>query len=225
MLLLIMMTMIVHSHALLMQNTGTTAVEAFGTVQGRVIDEHGEPLPGAKVYADPVEVKDVRIGKMRFFITKDDGTFTLEQVVPGLNLICASKEEALFPDTGAAAFAVNLEMLPRVRVEQGKLTAGVTVQLTKGGKLSGSISDSLSGQPVTDSRIHLSRIDDPRLFVSTGPDETGHFEFVVPSKPFRLQVTASGYRTHEHVGEILVERASTKEITVRLQRSGSPTAN
>jgi hypothetical protein len=158
-------------------------------------------------------------------ITKEDGTFILEQVVPGLNLICASKEEALFPDTGAAAFAVNFEMLSRVRVEEGKLTAGVTVQLTKGGKLIGSISDSLNGQPAKDSRIRLTRIDDPRLFVSEGPDELGHFEFVVPSKPFRLQVIAGGYRTYEHVGAILVERASTKEITVRLQRTGSPTKN
>ena len=64
-----------------------------------------------------------------------------------------------------------------------------------------------------------------RLFVSTGPDELGHFELVVPSKPFKLQVTASGYRIYEHVGAILVERASTKELRVRLQRSESPTPN
>jgi hypothetical protein len=75
--------------------------------------------------------------------------------------------------TRTVLFALDLDALPRVRVEEGKVIADVTVQLTKGGKLVGSISDFLNGQPLPDSRIRLSRIDDPRLFVSTGPDEAG----------------------------------------------------
>jgi hypothetical protein len=139
------------SEALHAQQTSTTA--AFRSVKGRVVDEQGDALPGAKVYADPVEVKDIPTGKMHFVITKEDGGFTLEQVLPGTNLICASKEEAFFPDTGVAAFALNLDALPRVRVAEARVIADVTVQLTKGGKLVGSISDSLNGQPLPDSGI------------------------------------------------------------------------
>ena len=212
------LTMITHSSGLPTQNTGTSTT--FGIVQGRVIDERGDPLPNAKVYAEPVEANG-STGKMHFAITKQDGSFSLDEVVTGMNVICASKEEALFPDTGAAAFALSLNALPRVRVQEGRVTPDVTVQLTKGGKLTGSISDSSNGQPVAASRIRLSRIDDPTMFVSTGPDEAGHFEFVVPSKPFTFEVTAASYRSYEYPGPLLVETASTKEITVHLQRSGT----
>jgi len=193
---------------------------SFGVVQGRVVDELGKPLAGARVYAEPVDVRDSPTGKLHFVMTKDDGDFTLEQVAPGMNVICASKEEAFYPDTGAAALATDLTALPRVRVKEGGLTPGVTVVLTKGGKLTGSILNSLNGEPVKNSRIRLSRSDDPRLYISTGPDEQARFQFVVPSKAFRLQVTAPGYKTwnsDDHGAAILVQPESTKELSIRLQ--------
>jgi len=202
--------------------------QGFGAVQGKVVNELGKPLPGAKVFADPVDVKNVPIGKLRFTTTNDDGDFTLEHVVPGVNLVCAAKEEAFYPDTCAAALATDLSALPRVRIEDGKLTRGVKVRLSKGGKLRGRILDSRTGQPLKNSRIHLSRSNDPRLYISAGPDEKARFEFVIPSKPFRVEVSASGYKTwnsDHHGGAILVQAESTKEITIRLQRTSGKTPN
>jgi 5-hydroxyisourate hydrolase-like protein (transthyretin family) len=197
----------------------------YGAVRGKVVDELGKPLSGVKVYAEPVKAEDALTGKLLFVTTNENGDFTLEQVVTGENVICASKEEAFYPDTGAAVLATDVSALPRVHVEEGKVTPSVTVRISKGGKLIGSILDSLSGQPVKDSRIRLTRGDDPRLYMSTGPDEQARFEFVVPSKPFRLEVTASGYKTwrsDDHGGPILAEPESTKEFSIRLQRiSGS----
>jgi hypothetical protein len=193
----------------------------YGAIQGRVVDELGKPLPGAKVYAEPVKAETAPSGKLLFVVTNENGDFTLEQVVPGENVICASKEEAFYPDTGAAALTADLGSLPRVRVEEGKLTAAVTVRVTKGGKLRGSILDSLNNQPVKDSRIRLTRADDPRLYISTGPDEQARFEFVVPSKPFRLEVTATGYKTWKSDDQgalILVQPGSTKEYSIRFQK-------
>jgi Carboxypeptidase regulatory-like domain len=192
---------------------------SFGAVQGRVIDELGKPLADARVYAESVDGRDAT-GKLRFVTTKEDGDFMLEQVAPGMNVICASKEEAFYPDTGAAALATDLSALPRVQVQEGKLTRGVTVRLTKGGKLIGSILDSINSEPVKNSRIRLSRTDDPSLYISTGPDEEARFEFVVPSKTFRLQVTALGYKawnSDDHGGAILVQPEFTKEFTIRLE--------
>ena len=188
----------------------------FGAVQGRVLDELGKTLSGARVYADPVNVKDAPIGKVRFVTTSEEGDFILEQVVPGVNVICAAKEEAFYPDTGAAALATDPAALPRVRVEEGKLTPSVTVRLTKGGKLMGSILDSVNGQPVKDARIRLSRGDDPRLYISTGPDEQARFEFVVPSKPFRFTVEAKGYKPWRTDGLLILKPEETRSLSIRL---------
>jgi len=164
----------------------------FGALQGRVVNELGKPLPGAKVYVEPIDAKYAPVGKLRFVSTNDEGDFVVVEVAPGGNLVCASKEEAFYPDTCAAALAADLGALPRVRVEEGKLTRGVMVQLSKGGKLTGTILDSQSGRPLINSRIRLSRTDNPRLYVSTGPDERGRFEFVLPSKPFKVEISAPG---------------------------------
>jgi len=198
----------------------------YGAVQGKVVDELGKPLPGAKVYAEPVKTEDAPTGKLLFVTTDENGDFTLEHLVTGENVICASKEEAFYPDTGTAALATDLSALPRVHVEESKLTPSITVRLIKGGKLTGSILDALSGHPVKDSRIRLTRGDDPRLYISTGPDEQAHFEFVVPSKPFRVEVTASGYKTWrsgDNGGIIIAEPESIKEFSIQLQRiTGAP---
>lgn len=186
----------------------------FGAVQGRVVNELGTPLPGARVYADPVD--DAPIGKLRFVITGKEGEFILEEVAPGINVICAAKEEAFYPDTGAAALATDPAALPRVRVEEGKLTPSVTVRVTKGGRLIGSILDSVDGKPVKDSRIHLSRGDDPRLDISTGPDEQARFEFVIPSKPFRLTVEAKGYKPWRMDGLLTLKPEETRTLSIRL---------
>jgi hypothetical protein len=186
----------------------------FGAVQGRVLDELGKPLPGARVYADPVG--DAAISKLRFVTTGKEGDFILEEVTPGMNVICAAKEEAFYPDTGAAALVTDPAALPRVRVEEGKLTPSVTVRVTKGGRLTGSILDSVDGQPVKDSRIHLSRGDDPRLDISTGPDEQARFEFVLPSKPFRLTVEAKGYKPWRTDGLLTLKPEETRTLSIRL---------
>lgn len=198
----------------------------YGTVQGKVVDELGKPLSGVKVYAETVKAEGAPTGKLLFVLTNENGDFTLDHVFAGENVICASKEEAFYPDTGTAALATDLSALPRVDVEEGKLTPNITVRIIKGAKLTGSILDAVSGEPVKDSRLRLTRGDDPRLYISTGPDEQAHFEFVVPSKPFRLEVTASGYKTwrsSDNGGIILAEPESIKEFSIQLQRiTGAP---
>lgn len=200
----------------------------FGAVQGQVVSELGKPLSGVSVYTQPVDTKNLPTGKLHLVVTNENGDFVLGRVEPGVHLICAFKLEAFYPDTGAAAFAENLGALPRVQVEDGKLTRGVTVRLSKGGKLTGTIVDSRNGQPLKDSRIRLSRRDDPRLFVSTNPNEQARFEFVVPSKPFKVEVSAPGYKTwnsDRHGEAILVQAESTKDITIRLQKINGATSN
>lgn len=197
----------------------------FGGVKGQVVSELGKPLSGVSVYTQPVDVKNLPVGKLHFVTTNENGDFVLDRVAPGVHLICAFKLEALYPDTGAAALATDLDALPRVLVEGAKLTRGVTVRLSKGGKLKTMIVDSRTGQPLTNSRIRLSRSEDPRMFTSRGPDEQGRFELVIPSKPFRVEVSAPGYKTWNSAGAILVQAGSIRDITIRLQRINGATPN
>lgn len=57
----------------------------LGAIEGRVLDEDGEPIPGIEV-----QLLDLR----RTTFTEDDGTFRFDQVLPGDHLLEASSRES-----------------------------------------------------------------------------------------------------------------------------------
>jgi hypothetical protein len=63
------------------------------------------------------------------------------------------------------------------------------------------------------------------LWLRTGPDIHGHFELVVPSRPFHLDVSATGYRQWvfaksglNHEETLLVKPEATKELLIVLEK-------
>jgi hypothetical protein len=102
----------------------------------------------------------------------------------------------------------------------------VVVPVEKGAKLQGVILDAQTREPVVNSLIRLSRVDNTRLWLRTGPDIHGHFVLVIPDRPFYFEVSATGYRSWafdrsglNHGKEPLqVKAESTKEVIVLLER-------
>jgi len=201
-----------------------TIQPGFGAVAGRVIDvKSGKPIAEAEVMAERDDA--VGSGKVPHTITDSMGSFFLTDLPPGMSIIAASKEQDNYPDTDNAAFAAKLATLPKVSVQEGAVTRGIVVSLEKGGKLVGMILDSQTREPVRGSHIRLSRADNPKLWLRTGPDLKGRFELVIPSRPFHLEVSASGYRpwvfagsSLNHEETLLVRPEVTKELVIELEK-------
>ncbi len=165
----------------------------FGSIKGIVLDAKGNPIPGAKVYDEPID--SVRTGKDHFVETDDSGRFFLTAVPTGKTMVIATKTDLGYPDARFALFSGN-EILPTVEVQADHTASDVVVKLlAKGGVLKGKIVDSHSGLPVPISRITLSRIDHPQWLLETNPARDGTFEFVIPAKPMHFEVSAPGYKS------------------------------
>lgn len=169
-------------------------IGGVGTVEGRVIDwSTGDPVPNARVVVEPDEVESGGGSKVRSAATNGVGAFSFE-VSPGAYVIAASKPQDYYPDTDAAAFASHLEALPKISIREGQTISNIVARIEKGARLIGTIYDKRTGQPIVESRIRLSRVDNPKLWIETGPDIHGYFELVIPARPFKMEVSASGYK-------------------------------
>jgi len=192
-----------------------------GSVEGKVIDGRTEqPIANATVTAWPEEGSAARLISAA---TDRQGKFVLEGLSTGRYEIAASKEQDWYPDTGVAAFQAGFERLPGVLVQGGEIVHNVTIRLAKGGRVVGMVVDAQSQQPVVNAQLRLSRADIPKLWISKGPDERGHFEFVIPDAAFLLEVSAPGYhgwsfsQTRPNGRAVLqVRPESTETLTILL---------
>jgi 5-hydroxyisourate hydrolase-like protein (transthyretin family) len=193
----------------------------FGAIAGQVVDaQTGEPIAKAKVQARPDDAGSARV--IQSALSDEKGNFFLNELLPGRYVIPASKEDAGYPDTDAAAFAGTLTILPRVLVREGQITGNVTVRIEKGCRFSGSILDTQTKEPVIRARIKLTRADHPEWWLLTGPDKEGRFRFVIPSVPFLVEISAPGYRTWHYSSSgsdrLLLKPQSEENISVPLQK-------
>ncbi|HXB20516.1 MAG TPA: carboxypeptidase-like regulatory domain-containing protein [Candidatus Solibacter sp.] len=136
------------------------------------------------------------------------------------------KEGDGYPDSSFGAFAEGVITIPEVKVEEGKTTSGVVVELKKGGVLAGVVSDSETGKPLAGAILLLARDDDPRLSVSTRADIKGRFQLDLPAKPFNIRISQPGYATWEN-GQLapntkgpplVIEAGSRHELIVVLKK-------
>lgn len=189
----------------------------YGTIQGRVVDERGKPVQGAKV---SVESMDCSEPKGRQLTTKPDGTFSQGGLEPGRYIVAASKTEDLYPDYSSGAFNLDVASLPQVEVSAGVTSAVGDVTLPpKGGLLFGKVTNA-AGQVLLNARLRLVRSEKPSLFYETGPKEDGTFSFVLPNTPYSLQVVAPGYKGWTQPNILLI-RDEKRQLDIVLDRSDS----
>lgn len=197
----------------------------YGAIEGRVLDEEGNPLAGAIVDLHPID-ETVIAGSLPVAYTDEQGRFFLDGVIPGTHMIYASKEEDGYPSS-YLGFFIDPSVVPKVTVHHKQVTEGVTLRLgSKAARLAARIVDAETNQPVEDAEIILYRTENPNNYFSFGLNQSGgRFQRLIPSLPLNLKVTAPGYEdwfygengTQEKQSVIQVAPNTTKELRIALQ--------
>jgi len=183
-----------------------------GTVVGRVLDAQGKGVAGAHVYAFLVDKPGM--GGRFYAITDENGNFSLNRVLSGLNEIHAFKQEDGYPDNLFAFF--SSARVPTVEMPSGGSVNDVIVRLgPTSGQLTGALVNSRSSTAISQATITLTREDNPQYYVKMGPDKDGHFRLLVPPLPFRVRVAATGFEAWQS-SSIDIPSGATKSLKIEL---------
>lgn len=199
----------------------------YGAIEGRVLDETGRPVSGAKVSS---MILDYPPGRLFFAETDAQGHFSLRYARPGRNAVYVGKEDEYYPDTFLSPF-VDAKLIPVVNVVEQAVTEGVEVHLPpKGGKLIAQVIDAATQQPVDGASMKFCRADDPNkccTINATSPN--AQFEKILPPIHLTVRVSAPGYEDwyfkedndSKEPGKILLTEGSAKRLTILLLSSGN----
>jgi len=201
------------------------SAQRYGTIEGRVLDEHGQPLSGARVYPFPQDHPPPGIPLTAY--TAQDGTFRLDPVTPGPYQVCALKEEDGYPNANATFYDADFPY-PEVTVRDGEVIRDVTIRLgPKAGRLVGTVVDSATGKPIRNASITFYEARSTQEYLSTGliwPKLD--FNALAPStKPFRIRVSAPGYQNWFYGGDgseadakpLRMTPGERKDLTIQLR--------
>jgi hypothetical protein len=193
-----------------------------GVIEGRVVDEIGHPVAGAKV-SSMINDRPPR-GRLFSTLTDKEGRFELTCAQPGRNMVYVSKEDEYYPDTFMSPF-VDAKLIPVVNVVERGITKGVEVHLPpKGGKLVAEVIDAATQQPVDGARLTLCKADNPnKCYTINDSSPTGQFRQLVPSMPVTIKVSAPGYEDwwykendSRNAAKLLVAPGAIKSISILL---------
>lgn len=117
----------------------------LGTVDGRVTNEQtGEGIGNASVRFVPMVVR-AGVGGERAATTQSDGSFHLDNVMPGTYIVIASRD-GFIPNRVSSGRPVAIS------VPAGQQVSGVSIQLNPAAIVTGSVLDS-DGKPVGDANV------------------------------------------------------------------------
>ena len=164
------------------------ALSPLGSITGLVVDEQtGEPIAGAKVNAY-LERKHHR----RFYkaVTGEDGTYTLANLPAG-NYIVEAHAEGYLPEFWQEADSVKNATL--VTVENNSQVTGIDFTLSAGAKITGTVTDEDTGQPIADAFVKIKRLNG-HLRLGAKTDENGNYEIGgLPAGTYIARAAARGY--------------------------------
>jgi hypothetical protein len=188
-----------------------------GTFCGRVTTLVGEPIKGAQA-----RIYRVRQPHEREFIAEDvwrdpraaltdgEGNFSIESIAPG-------EYEAI---------AAQAEYLPSdkcfIRIEPGK-TVETKFFLELGGEISGTVTDSQTGEPVQNVQIFLAASDNTLLIARACiTDSLGRYRLTgLESKTVNLRVIARGYISETRQNVDVIQGRKTEGIDFALSKGKS----
>ena len=158
-------------------------------IQGRVVDENGQPVLGATVAAYP----DSLSGKLPMSMSDSQGRFTIRVYKTGRWRIKAHKPQHGYP-LMSTFYYPSEELFPQVILNEIDPPPFVTVMISRAGKLSGRIVDEATGQSIQNAHIGLCRVEAPRFcHRQKVVMRNGQYEVLMPSAPTLVQISADGY--------------------------------
>jgi len=193
-------------------------------IEGRVINAAGEPIAGAKVFAD----LNTDLNGMIATDTSDrEGRFSITISSLGTYTIYGSKEEDGYPLTISGFHQqVRPDQVPKITVSEPTTVTDVVLQLgEKAAILDGDLQDANTNQPIKAATIILRRADNPDALYRTSSDAAhpGHFRVVVPSStPFTVEIDSKGYkpwkfRSQAQEERVTLNKGESKHLTVKLR--------
>src|SRR6266481_5263380 len=135
-----------------------------GSIHGVVVNELGQPVIAAKVFADLLD--GLQHAKALISAeTDNEGKFTVDRLEWGPYRIDAKKESEGYPDTSFDFYSEGRTFT--ASVSPGKPVANIRVVIgPKAGVISGSIADAITGAPVN-ATFNMRRVRSPNMFIST----------------------------------------------------------
>ena len=168
--------------------TGQNIEVREGVIQGEVLDEVGNPLPGAKVHA---ELKGIPMAKAIRFVESDlNGFFLIDRLEFGTYYVGALKEEDGYGPSDNSFF--NDKPLPTIQISaQNRIGDTVISFGPKAGILTGTVRDAFTGKPLSGG-LDLVQVKDRTKWMSTSAPP--QFRVLIPSlKEIEVKVSAAGY--------------------------------
>ena len=184
-----------------------------GSIHGVVVNELGQPVIAAKVFADLLD--GLQHAKALISAeTDNEGKFTVDRLEWGPYRIDAQKESEGYPDTSFDFYSEGRTFT--ASVSPGKPVANIRVVIgPKAGVISGSIADAITGAPVN-ATFNMRRVRSPNMFIGTSVPP--QFRVLIPPRTEVLvEVHAPGYNVWYYPG------SSSQSAPLRLQSSETVT--
>ncbi len=195
----------------------------FGSITGRVLDETGKPGARAKVSLTTTGPSTGGYDT----VADSSGHFVFAEVQAGRYRVTASRDENGYRDISWIFFNLIPPWTVEVSVTEHYVSRGIVVRMySKKAKLTGSLLDAETRQPIKDATLFLCR-QDRNSCVGVNNDLAGRFRVLVPSIPLRVRAYAPGYQdwyygpggSKEHSETLRLEPNTIKELTIPLRRS------
>jgi hypothetical protein len=165
-------------------------------------------------------------GKVPHDYTDEEGMFLIERLPPGRYKIAAEKQEDWYAPTDSRFHSAGFVQVPEVDVYEHVTSEAVVRLGPQSARLIVRVLDGSSNKSVGGAKITLGRADLPEYSYTNVPDVKGRFRTFVPPVPFRIEVSAPGYKPWHQGGvgtgaePTLLEPKTVKQLTIFLDRAG-----
>jgi hypothetical protein len=171
---------------------------ATGVIHGTVINEVGQNVAGAKIRVHNTSDHRIRVAPIRYVESDNDGKFTMDHLEWGSYRVYAMKETEAYPDSGVSVYSNGLAATANLSTQTPSATVVVTLG-PKAGKISGAISDSVTGKPIPNASIRIWRWDNENNFLQRSTQS--NYDILVPANvQVGIEIRAPGYEAWRYPG-------------------------